>query len=417
MGHPAQAAGGGLQHVSLYWPYPTRISPASGCRFPRGLSLVGISRANCPGDGTIRNVAAIVVAWLSQFALWLGLLPHLGAMAYKGEGYALDSFGLAHDQWAPTAVALIGGSLSLVVLTVGSRALNKVVCMVFAGVDAAPKWVLKMSRVPEDAPTLLTEVDVLSRLHSAKVGLETKLVLPQTLAFGEANGVSMSLQTHLGGVPLHKQVTQDTYGHFARQLTDSQISLAKLSSNRTVILTSKKVEQLLALMGNLPSQWPNAQALSQTREVLSDLREVPGVCVHNDFGPWNLISTHDGLGSIDWADAEWDGMPLLDLVYGLATLAFAAEKSVASWGMLGGLPKARRCENPARVCLSRGTKPLCARGWSAGQPDSHPPPPDLGSSQSLEPSGEQVGCGREPIPVVREHVRSDMGNGAGDSNG
>jgi aminoglycoside phosphotransferase (APT) family kinase protein len=68
--------------------------------------------------------------------------------------------------------------------------------------------------------------------------------------------------------------------------------------------------------------------LREAAGILDGLGDLPLVCEHRDFSPWNVMVGSTGeLGALDWEGAEPHGLPLIDLLYFLACLAFHAERS------------------------------------------------------------------------------------------
>lgn len=326
----------GFVHMKLCWPYPSPPLarfwlplPArrSACRYLANQFIIG--------DGIIQRLTSGFVARLLQALLWLGLVPHLGTVAYKGSGRTGDLFDFTRKEWARTEGNPDDSRLSFLVQTGGSQLRSKIVCLVFADPDPLPRWVAKLPRVPEDAQTIQHERDIVCRLHSSNGATPAGLVLPHMLHCLEINGVWTSVQTALTGLSLQRKLTRNNFAELAMQVTDWQVTLAKQSSGRTAeIDRGARISQLLAGVDRLPGQMMDARTLAQTWGLLSALGKMPSVCAHNDFTPWNLIGTKAGLGAIDWGDAEWDGMPMLDLVYVLANMAFVVHNAWDTQRML-----------------------------------------------------------------------------------
>jgi len=319
----------GFCQVQLWWPYPTPVLARFWLPVPARIVACRYLARQLPFSvGFVQHVALSVVARLAQFVLWLGFVPHLSAITYKGNGCHEDLFSRVREQWTRAHMEDAGDDLSFLVHTGGPLLRNKIICLVLAGEDSTPRWVVKMARVPGDTQTLRHEFDILSRLRRANAGTGVELVLPLTLDFLECNGVSMSLQTFLSGHPLQRHVTRTNYGYLATQLTDWQITLAKRYGDRTRRSDiGAVISRFLDGLDSPSDPLLDAHTIAGTRETLSALGPVPVVCAHNDFTPWNLIWTDIGLGAIDWGDAEWDGIPMLDLVYALAILAAVLDKA------------------------------------------------------------------------------------------
>jgi aminoglycoside phosphotransferase (APT) family kinase protein len=65
------------------------------------------------------------------------------------------------------------------------------------------------------------------------------------------------------------------------------------------------------------------EELERTARLLQPLAGLPSVPEHRDFSPWNVhLAADGGIVVHDWESAEPVGLPLMDLVYFLAYLAF-----------------------------------------------------------------------------------------------
>ena len=61
------------------------------------------------------------------------------------------------------------------------------------------------------------------------------------------------------------------------------------------------------------------------------LGALPRAFEQRDFSPWNILVSRDGeLAVLDWESAEPDGLPVMDLWYGLAYLAFHRDGAMGS---------------------------------------------------------------------------------------
>jgi hypothetical protein len=111
-------------------------------------------------------------------------------------------------------------------------------------------------------------------------------------------------------------------------MTDAQISLAKHSRELSLAISGDKfVNRLIAGLDDFSDGNPGSLDINRTLHILSTLAALPPTYAHNDFAVWNMVETPDGLGIFDWSDADRNGLPLLDLVYGLASAVFVMDNA------------------------------------------------------------------------------------------
>ena len=125
------------------------------------------------------------------------------------------------------------------------------------------------------------------------------------------------------GKPFSQILKNMEFSDIAVQMTDIQIALAELNVDQTTHQSSREpAEQLLNEWEYLSVEHLDQHAFAQTRKIISTLNPIPVVFVHNDFTPWNIVKTENGAGIFDWGDGNLKGLPLIDLIYGLANVAF-----------------------------------------------------------------------------------------------
>jgi aminoglycoside phosphotransferase (APT) family kinase protein len=71
--------------------------------------------------------------------------------------------------------------------------------------------------------------------------------------------------------------------------------------------------------------------LREACDEVTALGVLPRAFEQRDFSPWNiLLSRNEELAVVDWESAEPDGLPVMDLWYGLAYLAFYRDGAMGS---------------------------------------------------------------------------------------
>jgi hypothetical protein len=147
----------------------------------------------------------------------------------------------------------------------------------------------------------------------------------------EGDGVSVG-ETVLTGTPVFLALTKQNYPDLASKSTSWLLQLARgAPASRPAAWWDRLIEPALAHFEQSFSPVLVPGQMGRTREILQRLGPLPIVPEHRDFGPWNVHLDERGeLIVLDWESAELHGLPALDLVYGLAYLAFYLDGSVYS---------------------------------------------------------------------------------------
>jgi hypothetical protein len=177
--------------------------------------------------------------------------------------------------------------------------------------------------------SLQNERNLLNELYRAAKARAAPVIVPEPVFQFDLDQIQAFGQTAMTGIPLQQILQPGNLREIATQMTNWQITLARLSrdwNHETSI--ELFVEKLFTSIENeLGSHTEITDTIAQTRRILSGLSGVPLACIHNDFTIWNAKQKTEGLAIFDWTDAFRSGPPLLDLVYGLASTAFLLEKA------------------------------------------------------------------------------------------
>ncbi len=211
-----------------------------------------------------------------------------------------------------------------VLLTGGAESDAKVVGLPFSGEQTKPDTVAKFARVAKSDAALEREAAVLRELERERPDLAG---VPRLRVSGRRAGQVAIVQDAINGKALNTTMNPAEFATVAPRVTRWLLALAgepqpQPSSAWAQRLISDPLAELERDFAELmPRGFP-----ARARQVLAGLGDLPLVCEHRDFGPWNIVLTADGdPAAIDWEDAEPQGLPALDLIYFLAGCAFAIE--------------------------------------------------------------------------------------------
>jgi hypothetical protein len=210
--------------------------------------------------------------------------------------------------------------LSLLVTTPGRQHVNKVVAFVFDAKHSAPRLVVKLPRSASSVASLEREAAVLTLLQSRHPRLSGA---PRPLfTHAYPGGVAVG-QSFLPGTPLEHWLHRRTYrslglrvADWSAQLVDSPADAGNPHQGRIVAATHSDFERQFGAV-------VDPGMLRESFDRLAALGSLPRAFEQRDFSPWNILVRPEGtLGVVDWESAEPDGLPVLDLWYGLTYVAF-----------------------------------------------------------------------------------------------
>jgi len=259
-------------------------------------------------------------------------------------------------EWAAWGLGARPERLTWMLLSRGPRTISKVVGLVFAEPDPAPRLAVKLARVPEVHDALRREAAALGAVHARVPG--GLRGAPRVLFCDEQSGGLALGETALAGRPLFSLLTPNTYRDLAFRAVDWLADLAgPLASGATGAagaIIDAALRDFAAAFGPLA----DPAELRATERLVAPLADLPSVPEHRDFSPWNVhVAPDGGLVTYDWESAEPAGLPLNDLVYFLAYLAFFHDDAIARRSCLESY---RRTRDPGtftggvhRDCLAR----------------------------------------------------------------
>ncbi len=314
----------GFTWIKWYVPLPNPVQP----RFwiPLESAHAGslhVAQALFPGKHLVHKL----MRPFAENALWIlirsGWVPCLSMVAGRGVQTA-DLFDEIRSRWERMHPAKPAQQLSFLIKTSGVQLFSKIVCLVFSNPDSGiPDWVIKVPRFPEDAASLEHEKIILNELSRMVEQKRSALGIPSMLFNAKLNDMEFYGQTALQGKPLTQGISGRQLHETAHRMTEFQIALAEASVRWADTTTSQEiVDRMLEKLTIFVNSLPGSNHLAQSRRLLQHLPYLPPVFSHNDFTPWNIVQARDRLSVFDWSDAQQKGLPMLDLIYGLSTLAF-----------------------------------------------------------------------------------------------
>jgi Phosphotransferase enzyme family len=377
----ARLRSAGLEDIALYWPYPGLARPWFWLPLGSEAALGYIRESRLPAQTMVRRTVDRPLRALWRWAAKRELLWPLGALA-RVPGLTPNSDDLLariRREWATWGLGPPPDRVTWMLLTRGPRSINKVVGLVFAEPDPAPRMVVKLPRVPEVHAALEREAAALAAVH-ARIpgGLKGA---PRVLFCDQRSGGLALGETALPGRPLFSLLTSATYRELAFQAVDWLINLAGPLAAEGSIRAGQLVEDAFREFAATFGAVVDSADLRATERLVGPLAELPSVPEHRDFSPWNLhVAPGGGLVAYDWESAVPAGLPLNDLVYFLAYLTFFKDQAIQRDRKDNGvqldrcLESYRRARDPATVtgavhreCIARyargvGLDPMHERG-------------------------------------------------------
>ncbi|HEX5387005.1 MAG TPA: hypothetical protein VFW66_09920 [Gemmatimonadales bacterium] len=343
----AQLAAAGFDDVALYWPWPRLARPWFWLPLGSEAAIAYVRASRVPSrwglrrgiDGPLQRAWARAArrGWLWPLAA-VARAPRADVPAAAPDSPEL----LARLQrdWEKWNLGPAPGSITWMLLTRGPRSISKVVGLAFAEPDSVPRVAVKFARVPEAAEGLRREAAALAAVHARRAGGMPGA--PRILCEDPALGHGALAETALAGQPLYSLLTPATHRDLAVRAADWLAELASPAAAPASAapasaapragaapMVERAVRDFVTQFGPVLERSERDEA----ERVITVLHSVPSVIEQRDFSPWNVHVAPDGsLAVFDWESAELEGLPLLDLVYFLAYVAFFRDGAVVPGG-------------------------------------------------------------------------------------
>lgn len=314
-----QAAG--LEDVELYWPWPGLDQPWFWVPLGSEAAAEYVAATRLPARHLVRRLIDGPLQALWRRAAAAERLWPLCAIGRTPGPARPDSLRARIERdWETWGLGARPARLSWMLLTRGGRSINKVVGLVFAEPDPVPRIAVKLARIAEAEPALQREAHALAGVHARTPGLRGA---PRLLFCDDVSGVPAVAETALPGRPLFSQLRRNSYRDLALVAVDWLAQLAGPLAQGTAGAAAEVVHATLRHFAATYGTVVQPEELERTARLLQPLAGLPSVPEHRDFSPWNVhLAADGGIVVHDWESAEPVGLPLMDLVYFLAYLAF-----------------------------------------------------------------------------------------------
>jgi len=230
---------------------------------------------------------------------------------------------IIRERWKTWHLGPLPNHLCHALVTGGPRSTSKVVALVFGESDCQPRLAVKMSRVPESVPGLMREAENLRTIES----LSPRKIpgVPRVLFCQKYAGVLILIETALPGTPLFSVLRPENYRAIAFKATDWLARFAEASTHcSSSAWWTRLVEPAFGAFCENFGEVVKADRLQKARDALAIIKDLPMICEHRDFSPWNVAVNPDGeLAIFDWESSELRGFPVTDLIYFLTYLTFS----------------------------------------------------------------------------------------------
>jgi Phosphotransferase enzyme family len=217
-----------------------------------------------------------------------------------------------------------------VMLTNGQDDGSRVVLLPFEPGGVEPIAAVKVSRIPAFNGNTEREQNGLAAIRQ-RVDARLKRSIPEPLGIVHDAGRCVAVETCAPGAALTASTGRFGAG-FSTLVEDLRLSLGWLlefqrqTQSGSGAWTSEDATHLDARLTQYAEELPTGE---RTRELLERTRaqsraligiSLPKVCLHNDFGPWNVYRRGDHISVIDWelgpgGVADRSGPGPCDLIY------------------------------------------------------------------------------------------------------
>jgi hypothetical protein len=317
----ARLIAAGLEEVEVYWPWPWRDHPWFWVPVASAAAAAYVAATRLPSRNPARRFVDRSLQALWRRAAAAGRLWPLCAIARTPGSVRQDSLRARIERdWDHWGLGARPGRLSWMILTRGGRSINKVVGLVFAEPDPVPRIAVKLARTAEAEPALRREASALNAVHARTPGLRGA---PRVLFCDGLNGVPALAETALPGRPLFSLLRLETYRDLAQVAVEWLAGLAGELVHGKRGAAADGVHGALRDFARMYGAVVQPGELQSTERLIEPLAGLPSVPEHRDFSPWNVhLNADGGVVVHDWESAEPVGLPLADLAYFLAYLAF-----------------------------------------------------------------------------------------------
>jgi len=245
----------------------------------------------------------------------------------------------------------------------GQYSSRKVLFYLFEGVQATPRYLVKLVRDVAFNPRLENEARALCQLHA--LGFGKQHLLPQVAFSGCAGDLSVVGETLVEGAPFLSRTALSPTCPLAQAavawLTDLGTETVTWQPAQAVASALEQLFERFQALYHLPDAERDFLA-GQIARLGETEQPFPLVFQHGDPGPWNMLVAPDGrIALLDWESAETQGMPLWDLFYFLRSYALNVSRTQGISNRLAGVTRHFLAESPLSAWIVETVHHYCAQ--------------------------------------------------------
>jgi aminoglycoside phosphotransferase (APT) family kinase protein len=310
----------GLEDTQLFWHVPS---------FSRASAIVPLSEPRAVRSFLRRRrgrMHARLGARLGRLLAGTPLLaltaPHVSLIARRGDG--------SHPP-RPCAAVVPGAEvqdLSFVLLTPRFRTSRHAVSLLLPRGSIEPTLVAKRPRLVDDLEGIAREASVIGVVEASS---GTAGTIPRVVAFEPSAPQPVLVETALAGETITPAMLRGSPSTYVEAIVSWLARLPTAPAESDPSWYERLVERPLELFAEaFPAESEESRLVDRTLSLVEPARNTafPLVVEHGDLSHPNLIRLRDGrVGVLDWELGEERGLPLHDLCFFLAYVAFATRQA------------------------------------------------------------------------------------------
>jgi aminoglycoside phosphotransferase (APT) family kinase protein len=222
----------------------------------------------------------------------------------------------------------LDGPLSSLFVTPRWPTSRHVVVLITARGTSRPVLVAKLPRLRAGGEGLACEASILEAIQAARP--DGFRGIPRVVAHEHVESRPLLVETALRGRPVGSEIRRRDRARYVAEILDLLETLPRSTITVADAFERLLEEPLRGFARSFGEASEEADLAARTLAVLEILRAVatPLVLEHGDLSHPNLISLEEGgIGVVDWELAELHGLPLHDLCFFLAFVAFATRRT------------------------------------------------------------------------------------------
>jgi aminoglycoside phosphotransferase (APT) family kinase protein len=310
----------GLEDTQLFWHVPS---------FSRASAIVPLSEPRAVRSFLRRRRGrrrARLGARLGRLLAGTPLLaltaPHVSLVARRRDGTYLR----------PPCAAVVPGAdvqdLSFVLLTPRFRTSRHAVSLLVPRGSTEPTLVAKRPRLADDLAGIAREASVIGVVEGSS---GTAGTIPRVVAFEPSAPQPVLVETALAGETITPAMLRGSPSTYIEAIVSWLARLPTAPAESDPSWYERLVERPLELFAEaFPAASEESRLVDRTLSLVEPARNAsfPLVVEHGDLSHPNLIRLRDGqVGVLDWELGEERGLPLHDLCFFLAYVAFATRQA------------------------------------------------------------------------------------------